>query len=179
VLPSETKVFGFAGYSGSGKTTLIEQLIPRLTQRGLSVSLIKHAHHSFDIDKPGKDSYRHREAGAAEVLITSSQRWVLMRELRDEAEPDMHTQLARLSPCDLVLVEGYKFSAIPKLEVYRASCGKPMLSPHDANIVAVATDAPVQTALPTLNLNDPDAIAAFLLQHLGFVQPPRSANAAA
>jgi molybdopterin-guanine dinucleotide biosynthesis adapter protein len=173
-----SKVFGFAGYSGSGKTTLIEQLIPRLVMRGLKVSLIKHAHHSFDIDKPGKDSYRHREAGASEVLITSSQRWVLMHELRDGAEPDMHTQIARLSPCDLVLVEGYKFSAIPKIEVYRASCGKPMLSPSDTNIVAVASDAAVDTQLPQLNLNDPDAIAEFVLEYLGLA-PARPHHAAA
>jgi molybdopterin-guanine dinucleotide biosynthesis protein B len=165
------KVFGFAGWSGSGKTTLIEQLIPRFVARGLRVSLIKHAHHAFDIDKPGKDSYRHREAGAGEVLITSAQRWVLMHELRDEAEPDMAAQLERLSPCDLVLVEGYKHSAIPKLEVYRPSVGKPPLHPQDPHIVAVAADAPVRTSLPVLDLGDYDAIAAFVAGHVGLDDP--------
>jgi len=161
-----TRVFGFAGWSGSGKTTLIEQLIPRFVLRGLKVSLIKHAHHSFDIDRPGKDSHRHREAGASEVLITSDQRWVLMHELRDEAEPDLKRQLERFSPCDLVLVEGYKHAEIPKLEVYRPSFGKPLLHPQDPNIVAIAADAPVASSVPRLDLNDPDAIAEFIIQHL-------------
>ncbi|MCD6679331.1 MAG: molybdopterin-guanine dinucleotide biosynthesis protein B [Burkholderiaceae bacterium] len=160
------KVFGFAGYSGSGKTTLIEQLIPRFVLRGLRVSLVKHAHHLFDIDKPGKDSYRHREAGASEVLITSDQRWVLMHELRDESEPSLYEQLQRFSPCDLVLVEGYKHAAIPKLEVHRPSLGKEPLYPNDPNIVAVASDAALVTKLPRLDLNDPDAIAEFILAHL-------------
>jgi molybdopterin-guanine dinucleotide biosynthesis protein B len=169
------KVFGFAGYSGSGKTTLIEQLIPRFVLRGLRVSLIKHAHHLFDIDKPGKDSYRHREAGASEVLITSDQRWVLMHELRDEAEPSLHEQLQRFSPCDIVLVEGYKHAAIPKLEVYRPALGKEPLYPGDPNVVAVASDASVATALPRLDLNDPDAIAEFILDYLEGVHETRIA----
>src|SRR5229473_750240 len=122
VLESATmKIFGFAGWSGSGKTTLIEKLIPRFVQRGLRVSLIKHAHHTFDVDQPGKDSWRHRHAGAAEVLVTSSRRWVLMHELRGAQEPAFEQQLERLSPCDLLLVEGFKFVAIPKLEVWRAA----------------------------------------------------------
>ena len=161
------RVFGFAGYSGTGKTTLIERMIPRLGARGLRVSLIKHAHHAFDIDKPGKDSYRHREAGAREVLITSAQRWVLMHELRGESEPDLATQLERLSPCDLVLVEGYKRADIPKLEIHRPSTGKPLLHPDDPNIVAVAADAPVRTSLPVLDLNDYDGIVAFVVGRLG------------
>jgi molybdopterin-guanine dinucleotide biosynthesis adapter protein len=160
------KVFGFAGYSGSGKTTLIEQLIPRFTRRGLVVSLIKHAHHAFDIDRPGKDSYRHREAGATEVLVTSDQRWVLMHELRGEAEPGLQRQLERLSPCDLVLVEGYKRADIPKLEVHRVALGKPLLHPLDARIVAVASDGPVGTGLPLLDLADYDAIAGYVLDFL-------------
>jgi molybdopterin-guanine dinucleotide biosynthesis protein B len=160
------KVFGFAGYSGSGKTTLIEQLIPRFVMRGLEVSLIKHAHHLFDIDRPGKDSYRHREAGAREVLITSDQRWVLMHELRGSPEPSLQQQLERFSPCDLVLVEGYKHAAIPKLEVYRPSAGKPLLHPHDANIVAIASDAAIDTELPVLDLNAPDPIVEFIIEHL-------------
>ncbi|RIK99058.1 MAG: molybdopterin-guanine dinucleotide biosynthesis protein B [Burkholderiales bacterium] len=160
------KVFGFAGYSGSGKTTLIEQIIPRFVLRGLRVSLVKHAHHLFDIDKPGKDSYRHREAGASEVLITSDQRWVLMHELRGEREPSLHEQLQRFSPCDIVLVEGYKHAPIPKLEVHRPSLGKEPLYPSDPNIVAVASDAALATTLPRLDLNDPDAIAEFILAYL-------------
>lgn len=169
------KVFGFAGYSGSGKTTLIEQLIPRFAMRGLRVSLIKHAHHLFDIDKPGKDSYRHREAGASEVLITSDQRWVLMHELRDEREPSLAEQLLRFSPCDLVLVEGYKHAPIPKLEVYRPGLGKPMLHPDDPDIVAVAADVPIETRLPLLDLNQPDAIADFIIDHLDRLHEARIA----
>lgn len=161
-----TRVFGFAGWSGSGKTTLIEQLIPRFVLRGLKVSLIKHAHHLFDIDRPGKDSWRHREAGASEVLITSDQRWVLMHELRDEAEPDLERQLERFSPCDLILVEGYKHADIPKLEVHRPSTGKPLLHPDDPNIVAIAADAPLASGVPLLDLNDPDAVAAFIIEYL-------------
>jgi molybdopterin-guanine dinucleotide biosynthesis protein B len=161
------KIFGFAGFSGSGKTTLIEQLIPLFVARGLRVSLIKHAHHSFDVDQPGKDSYRHRHAGATEVLVTSSRRWVLMHELRGEPEPAMDQVMKHMSPCDLLLVEGYKRAAIPKLEVYRASVGEPLLSPHDAHIVAIATDAPLQTRLPVLDLNRPDLIAEFVLKSVG------------
>ena len=161
------KVFGFAGYSGAGKTTLIEQLIPRFVQAGLRVSLIKHAHHAFDIDKPGKDSYRHREAGATEVLVTSDRRWVMMHELRDEAQPSLDEQLARFTPCDLVLVEGFKRAPIPKLEVFRPSFERPLLHPDDANIVAIAADAPLETTLPVLDLNDQDAIAEFIIRHQG------------
>lgn len=156
------RIFGFAGYSGSGKTTLIEQLLPRLMARGLRVSLIKHAHHAFDIDQPGKDSYRHRKAGAAEVMIASDQRWVLMHELHNEREPSLRDLVARFSPCDLVLVEGYKREPIPKLEVYRRSNGKPMLSPADPNIVAIARDEPVDSPLPQFDLNDVDTIAAYV-----------------
>jgi len=160
------KTFGFAGWSGSGKTTLIEQLIPRLVKRGLRVSLIKHAHHTFDVDQPGKDSYRHRHAGAAEVLVTSSRRWVLMHELRGAAEPPFEAQLERLSPCDLVIVEGFKHAGIPKLEVWRKATGEPLLHPNDSHIVAVATDAKIETRLPLLELNDDAAISAFILKHL-------------
>jgi len=158
------KVFGFAGYSGSGKTTLIEQLIPRLVQRGLRVSLIKHAHHTFDVDQPGKDSYRHRHAGASEVLVTSSRRWVLMHELRGAPEPSFEEQIKHMSPCDLLLVEGFKFAPIPKLEVWRAETGEALLHPNDPHIVAVASDARVKTRLPLLDLNDADGIASFVLK---------------
>jgi len=160
------KTFGFAGYSGSGKTTLIEQLIPRFVARGLRVSLIKHAHHAFDVDQPGKDSYRHRHAGASEVLVTSSRRWVLMHELRGEVEPSFDAQLRQLGPCDLLLVEGFKHAPIPKLEVWRSATGEGLLHPNDPHIVAVASDAKLDTRLPWLDLNDVDGISGFIRNHL-------------
>ena len=160
------KVFGFAGWSGSGKTTLIEKLIPRFAGAGLRVSLIKHAHHTFDVDQPGKDSYRHRHAGASEVLVTSSRRWVLMHELRGAAEPSFDAQLAKLSPCDIVIVEGFKHAPIAKLEVWRRATGEPLLHPNDPHIVAVASDTKVETKLPLLDLNDDAAISSFILAHL-------------
>ena len=158
------RVFGFAGWSGSGKTTLIEAVIPKLTAQGLTVSLVKHAHHAFDIDHPGKDSYRHRAAGCTEVLVSSAARWALMHELRDGAELSLFDALARLSPCDIVLVEGYKRAPIPKLEVWRAVLGKPLLHPQDPRIIAVAAD-PVGAsggALPELPLTDAAAVATFI-----------------
>jgi molybdopterin-guanine dinucleotide biosynthesis protein B len=160
------KTFGFAGWSGSGKTTLIEKLIPLFVTRGLRVSLIKHAHHTFDVDKEGKDSWRHRQAGASEILVTSSRRWVLMHELRGAPEPAFEEQVRHFSPCDLLLVEGYKHAPIPKLEVWRAEPGEGMLHPIDPHIVAVASDAKLETKLPLLDLNDPGRIAAFILGHL-------------
>ncbi len=160
------KIFGFAGWSGSGKTTLIEQLIPRFVQRGLRVSLIKHAHHTFDVDHPGKDSHRHRQAGAAEILVTSSRRWVLMHELRGTHEPAFEEQVKRISPCDLLLVEGFKHAPIPKLEVWRKETGEPLLHPNDPHIVAVASDTKIETKLPVLELNDVDAICRFILKKL-------------
>ena len=159
------RIFGFAGWSGSGKTTLVEQLIPRLTQRGLRVSVVKHAHHDFDVDIPGKDSYRHRRAGCQEVLVSSSQRWALVHELRGAAELSLKEALMQLSPCDLVLIEGYKQSQLPKLEVYRAALGKPLLHPTDANIVALATDTPgaaAGRALPVFALDAYDVLATFV-----------------
>jgi molybdopterin-guanine dinucleotide biosynthesis protein B len=160
------KVFGVAGWSGSGKTTLIEKLIPRFVKRGLRVSLIKHAHHSFDVDQPGKDSYRHRHAGASEVLVTSSRRWVLMHELRGVHEPSFEDQVKHLAPCDLVIVEGFKHAPIPKLEVWREATEEGLLHPQDAHIVAVASDVKVQTRLPLLDLNDDAGIAEFILKHV-------------
>lgn len=156
------KVFGIAGYSGSGKTTLIEKLIPVFHGRGLRVSVIKHAHHGFDLDRPGKDSYRHREAGATEVLMLSNDRWVLMHELRGAPEPSLEAQLAILSPCDLVLIEGFKAAAVPKVEVHRPSHGKPPLFLDNPHVVAVASDGVVDTVLTRLPLNDPQAVADFI-----------------
>ena len=130
------RVFGLAGWSGSGKTTLMTRLLPALLQRGVSVSTIKHAHHAFDVDQPGKDSYRHREAGATEVMVSSERRWALMHELRGAAEPPLEQLLRHMSPVDLVIVEGFKRAAVPKLEVYRAAVGKPLLAPEDSDIVA-------------------------------------------
>jgi molybdopterin-guanine dinucleotide biosynthesis protein B len=160
------KIFGFAGWSGSGKTTLVEKLIPRFVQGGLRVSLVKHAHHNFDVDTPGKDSYRHRQAGASEILVTSSRRWVLMHELRGAREPSFDEQVKRVSPCDLLLVEGFKFAPIPKLEVWRKETGEALLHPNDPHIVAVATDTKIEAKLPVLDLNDDAAIARFIMKHL-------------
>ncbi|MGE3680014.1 MAG: molybdopterin-guanine dinucleotide biosynthesis protein B, partial [Burkholderiales bacterium] len=144
-----------------------EKLIPLFVRRGLRVSLIKHAHHTFDVDQEGKDSYRHRHAGASEVLVTSSRRWVLMHELRGGREPSFDEQVARISPCDLLIVEGFKFAPIPKLEVWRAATGEALLHPNDPHIVAVATDSRVDTALPVLDLNDVEGIASFVATHQG------------
>jgi molybdopterin-guanine dinucleotide biosynthesis protein B len=161
------KTFGFAGWSGSGKTTLIEKLIPRFVQAGLKVSLVKHAHHTFDVDQAGKDSYRHRHAGASEVMVTSSRRWVLMHELRGAAEPTFEEQVRHFSPCDLLLVEGFKHAPIPKLEIWRADTAEPLLHPNDPHIVALAADTKVQTRLPLFELNDDAAIAKFITGYLG------------
>ena len=159
------RLFGFAGWSGSGKTTLIERLVPKLTARGLRVSLVKHAHHTFDIDQPGKDSWRHREAGCTEVLITSTLRWALVHELRGDSELSLDEAIARVSPCDLLLIEGFKTAAIPKLEVWRESQGEPLLFPDDRHIRAIATDDPERFAgrLKAFALDDIDAIATFVM----------------
>jgi molybdopterin-guanine dinucleotide biosynthesis protein B len=157
------KVFGFAGWSGSGKTTLIEQLVPRFNRAGLTVSIVKHAHHSFDVDQPGKDSYRHREAGCKEVLVSSLNRWVIQHELRGDPEPGLDEHIQRLSSCDLLLVEGYKRYPMPKLEVYREANGKPLLHREDAHIVAIAADVPLPTDLPRFELDEYDRIAEFIL----------------
>lgn len=154
------RLIGLAGWSGSGKTTLLAKLLPVLIVRGRSVSTLKHAHHEFDIDKPGKDSHTHRLAGAREVLISSARRWALMHELRTEPEPSLQELLTHLSPVDLVVVEGYKTQTHPKLEVHRASVGKPLLYPNDPHIVAVVSDTrPPSLSLPFADLNDVEAIA--------------------
>jgi molybdopterin-guanine dinucleotide biosynthesis protein MobB len=161
--------FGLAGYSGSGKTTLVRALIPALVARGLSVSTVKHAHHDFDVDQPGKDSYEHRQAGAGEVLVSSARRWALMHEHRGDREPTLDELLAKLGPCDLVLVEGFKGETHPKLEVHRPSVGKPRLAGAVPGVVAVASDEPLDAGgLPVLDLNDVDAVADFILDYTGF-----------
>ncbi|RQH11471.1 molybdopterin-guanine dinucleotide biosynthesis protein B [Bradyrhizobium sp. RP6] len=158
------KVIGLAGWSGAGKTTLLTRLIPHFNAQGLRVSVIKHAHHQFDVDVPGKDSWRHREAGAAEVLVASSNRWALMHELRGAAEPRLPELLSKLSAVDLVVVEGFKREPHRKIEVHRAGNGKPLLFPDDPGIAGIATDAAVETRLPTVHLDDIPAVAALLLR---------------
>jgi len=165
------KVIGIAGYSGSGKTTLIERMIPLLVAEGLTVSLVKHAHHAFDVDQPGKDSYRHRHAGCTEVLVSSERRWALMHELRGAAEPTLSEQLRHLSPCDVVLVEGYKKEPIDKIEVHRREAAAPLLFPGDPHVVAIATDEPLETRLPQIALDDAAGVARFLMEHLGLARP--------
>jgi molybdopterin-guanine dinucleotide biosynthesis protein B len=159
---SSPAVFGIAGWSGSGKTSLLERLIPVLVQGGLKVSTLKHAHHQAETDTPGKDSWRHREAGAHEVLLVTGGRWALMHELRDEPEPRLAEMLKRLSPCNLVLVEGFKREAIPKLEIHRHALGKPWLYPEDALIGAVASDVPPSGKLRHFNLDDIAGIASYI-----------------
>jgi molybdopterin-guanine dinucleotide biosynthesis protein B len=166
-------IFGLAGWSGSGKTTLLTAIIPELVARGLAVSTIKHAHHEFDVDRPGKDSWRHREAGASEVMVASSRRWALMHELRGEPEPPLEELVARLSPVDLVLVEGWKRHPHPKIEVHRPSLGKKLLYPEDPWVVAIASDEPLAAPVPLLPLGDAGAVAAFMLDHLEY-RPWRS-----
>jgi len=158
------KVIGLAGWSGAGKTTLLTRAIPHLAQQGLRVSVIKHAHHAFDVDVPGKDSWRHREAGAAEVLVSSSQRWALMHELRGADEPRLPELLAKMSRVDLVVVEGFKREPLRKIEVHRAANGKPPLFPDDPDIVGIATDTAVETTLPTAHLDDIPAVVAMMLR---------------
>ena len=162
------KVLGVAGWSGSGKTTLVTKLIPALSARGLSVSTIKHAHHGFDVDSPGKDSFEHRSAGAVEVVVTSGQRWALMHELRGGGEPTLEELTSRMAPVDLLLIEGFKREPQEKLEVHRPILGKPLLCREDPYIVAVASDTPVPgLTLPHLDLDDVEAIAAFIITHCG------------
>jgi molybdopterin-guanine dinucleotide biosynthesis protein B len=157
------RIVGLAGWSGSGKTTLVTKVIPVLAGRGLKVATVKHAHHEFDLDQPGKDSWLHRQAGASEVAIVSARRWALVHELREEAEPSLMDMLAKLSPVDLVIVEGFKRHAHPKLEIYRAAVGKPLLHPDDDCIVAIATDAPLpQAQVPVLMLDDIEGVANVL-----------------
>jgi molybdopterin-guanine dinucleotide biosynthesis protein B len=162
------KVFGLAGWSGSGKTTLLVRLIPALVARGLSVSTIKHAHHGFDVDRPGKDSHAHRLAGAREVMVSSANRFALMHELRGAPEPTVEELVARMSPVDLLLIEGFKHHAHDKLEVHRPALGKPLLAPDDPRVVAVASDVPLGgLPVPRLPLDDIEAIAGFVVDRCG------------
>jgi molybdopterin-guanine dinucleotide biosynthesis adapter protein len=156
------KVIGIVGWSGSGKTTLLTALIPALRAAGLTVSTVKHTHHGFDMDRPGKDSYRHRDAGAHEVLVASDARWALLHEVVG-AGPGLPDLLTRLEPVDLVLVEGFKSHPFPKIEVHRPGLGKPPIWPQQPDIVAIATDAPLRTERPLLPLNDAAAVAAWIL----------------
>lgn len=162
------RVFGLAGWSGSGKTTLLVRLIPALVARGISVSTIKHAHHGFDVDRPGKDSHAHREAGAREVLVSSANRFALMHELRGAPEPTVEELVARMSPVDLLLIEGFKHHAHDKLEVHRPAIGKPLLATSDPRVVAVASDARLEgLSVPVLPLDDVEAIAGFVVGRCG------------
>jgi molybdopterin-guanine dinucleotide biosynthesis protein B len=159
------RVIGIAGWSGSGKTTLLTKVIPRLVARGMKISTLKHAHHTFDVDRPGKDSHTHREAGASEVLICSANRWALMHELRGDAEPTLFDLLRKLSPADLVIVEGYKASPCAKIEVYRGEVGKPPLHPGDPFIRGIAATGSFSgTSLPVVSLDDADAVIELMLK---------------
>jgi molybdopterin-guanine dinucleotide biosynthesis protein B len=163
---NDARVLGIAGWSGSGKTTLITKLIPFLAGRGVRVATLKHAHHAFDVDTPGKDSYEHRKAGACEVIVSSARRWVQMHEVGDGFEATLAELLARLSPCDLVLVEGFKAEQHPKLEVFRRAVGKTPLHPQDKRIVAIASDETFPDAgVPTVDINDIAAVAELILAH--------------
>lgn len=158
------RIIGLAGWSGSGKTTLIKKAIPCLIGRGLKVSTLKHAHHGFDLDQPGKDSFFHRAAGATEVVVSSAKRFAILHELREEVEWDLHALVAKMSPVDLVLVEGYKRDAFPKLEIHRAANGKSLIHAEDPHIVAIASDVPLpQARVPVINLDDIEGIADLLM----------------
>jgi molybdopterin-guanine dinucleotide biosynthesis protein MobB len=160
------RIIGLAGWSGSGKTTLVTKLIPCLIARGVRVSTLKHAHHGFDLDQPGKDSFFHRAAGATEVIISSARRWAILHELRAETEWDLSALVAKMSPVDLVLVEGFKRDNFPKLEIHRAANGKPLIHPEDPHVVAIASDIALpQAKIPVIDLNDIEAIADLLLKH--------------
>ena len=159
------KVIGIAGWSGAGKTTLISRVIPYLRQQGLRVSVIKHAHHEFDVDVPGKDSWVHRQSGAEEVLVSSARRWALMHELRAAPEPELPELLKKMSPVDLVMIEGFKTEPHPRIEVYRKASGKPPLFPDDPAIAGVATDVAIKTTLPVADVEDIPAVAAMMCKY--------------
>jgi molybdopterin-guanine dinucleotide biosynthesis protein B len=158
------RMIGLAGWSGAGKTTLLTRVIPHFLKEGLRVSVIKHAHHAFDVDVPGKDSWRHRQSGAEEVLVSSGKRWALMHELRGASEPRLPELLAKMSQVDLVIVEGFKSEPYRKIEVHRTANGKALLFPDDPGIVGIAADAALETTLPVVHLDDISAIAAMMLR---------------
>ena len=167
-LGRRMRLLGIAGWSGSGKTTLVVKLLPELVGRGLSVSTIKHAHHSFDVDKPGKDSYEHRAAGAAEVMVSSAHRWALMHENRNVPEPALDSLVAHMAPVDLLLIEGFKAGSHDKIEIHRPSLAKPLLCSQDPHVVAVASDGQLgRVGVPVLSLGDVVAIADFVVDHCG------------
>ncbi len=162
------KIFGVVGWKNNGKTGLMERLVAEITARGFSVSTIKHAHHRFDVDHQGKDSYRHREAGAREVLLASSHRWALMHELRDEDEPSLERLLVRMAPVDLVLIEGYKRDSHAKIEAHRAETGKSLIADEDDTVIAIASDTPLPgQGRPVFDLDDTGAITDFILEYVG------------
>ncbi|KIC50313.1 molybdopterin-guanine dinucleotide biosynthesis protein B [Tateyamaria sp. ANG-S1] len=161
------KIYGVVGWKNAGKTGLMERLVTEITGRGITVSTVKHAHHTFDVDHPGKDSHRHRVAGASEVLLASRNRVALMQELRDQDEPTLDHLLKRLSPVDLVLVEGYKRDAHPKVEAHRAETGNPLIAPDDPTIRAIASDTALDMDRPVFDLNDTKSIADFILSEVG------------
>ena len=169
-LNSPVPLLGFAAYSGTGKTTLLVQLLPLLKQQGLRVAIIKHAHHDFDVDKPGKDSYKLRQAGATPMIISSSKRTVLMMDKEEESEPQLSDLIDYINPqqVDLLLIEGFKQWPFPKIELHRPSTGKSLIFPHDEHIIAIASDENIETtnALPTLDINQPQQIADFILNYL-------------
>jgi molybdopterin-guanine dinucleotide biosynthesis protein B len=164
-MENAMRVIGLAGWSGAGKTTLLSRLVPHLIGEGARVSVIKHAHHEFDLDKPGKDSWVHRQAGATQVLISSTRRWALLTELRGAPEPSLFELLAKMAPVDYVIIEGFKAQEHRKIEIYRAENAKPLMFPNDPNIIAVAADARLESKLPMLDLNDIPAIADFVKTH--------------
>ncbi|MDG2096109.1 MAG: molybdopterin-guanine dinucleotide biosynthesis protein B [Paracoccaceae bacterium] len=163
------KVFGIVGWKNSGKTGLVERLVDDITNRGVTVSTMKHAHHNFDVDQKGKDSFRHRKAGAHQVLLSSDARWVLMTELRESLKPTIEEQLRKMDPVDLVLIEGFKTNDHLKIETYRSVTGQKLIAPSDKNIIAVATNDKVDTVVPTLNLDDTKTIADFVLKTVGLL----------
>lgn len=173
------KIFGLAGWSGSGKTTLVTRLLPQFIESGVTVSTMKHAHHNFDIDKPGKDSYEHRTAGATEVLVTAANRWALMHENRGAGEPDLPDLISRMTPVDLLLVEGFKSESYDKIEIHRPSLGKPLLAAENPSIVAVATDRPgaLDLHIPVLDLDDTTTIAKFIIAHCALERVPGNGTA--
>lgn len=161
------KVYGITGWKNAGKTGLMERLVAEITGRGFTVSTLKHAHHQFDVDQPGKDSFRHRDAGAHQVLLASSKRWALMTELREEEEPPLSDLLAKLAPVDLVLIEGWKRDRHPKVEAWRAETKNPLIAPGDDTIKAVASDTDIETDRQKFDLNDTASIADFILAEVG------------